>query len=421
VDVVVVGGGLAGWSAAASAAAPGRRVRVLDPTDRGGRAATDVEGGFRLNRGAHAIYERGAGVDVLDRLGIALPGSRPPVRGGRARLGSHVGLLPASAGSILRTDLLTIGERARLVRLFATIGRWSPADLASTSTDEWLDSMGLRGNARSMAATFVRLATYAADHGALSADVAAQQLQLAVKGVRYLDGGWSRLVDALRTVATDRGAVAGRTRVHAVVPTHDGVEVTTADGSFDAAVVVLAAGSPEACTHLLPDAPAAWADLGPAAIASCLDVGLDHVPDLTVLLGVDRPLYAIRHSPPAALAPAGCSVVHAMQYLRADQHLDPSAGRATLEEHLRVAGVDADRAVHARYLHRMTVVSALPTPGRGGLAGRPAVDSAGPDRVLVAGDWVGPTGYLADASLASGEAAGVRAAQLVGARPRVRP
>jgi phytoene dehydrogenase-like protein len=419
VDVVVIGGGLAGWAAAASAAGAGRTVRVLDPTDRGGRAATDVTQGFRLNRGAHAVYEAGAGLAVLGRLGIDPPGSRPPLKGGRARLGDRIGLLPASPTSILRTTLLSVGERARIARVFATIGRWAPAELASQSTNEWFDSMGLDGNARSMAAMFVRLATYAADHDALSADVAATQLQLAVKGVRYLDGGWSTLVDTLRAAAADRGATAATTKVHGVIPAAEGVEVTTADESIGAGAVVLAAGSPDACGHLLPVAPTAWSRLGPAAIASCLDVGLDHVPDLTTLLGVDRPIYAIRHCPPAALAPAGSSVIHAMQYLREDQHLDPERGRGTLEEHLRVAGVDVERAAVARYLHRMTVVSALATPGRGGLAGRPGVDSAGIDRVLVAGDWVGPTGHLADASLASGESAGVRAAERAAARTAV--
>ena len=41
-DVVVVGGGLAGWAAAAAAAGPDRRVRVVDPTGVGGRAATSA-------------------------------------------------------------------------------------------------------------------------------------------------------------------------------------------------------------------------------------------------------------------------------------------------------------------------------------------------------------------------------------------
>ena len=68
-----------------------------------------------------------------------------------------------------------------------------------------------------------------------------------------------------------------------------------------------------------------------------------------------------------------------------------------------------------RFLHRMIVAHALPRPGAG-LAGRPPVEVPGLRGVFVAGDWVGPVGMLADASLASAEAA-ARAA--VACAPRV--
>jgi hypothetical protein len=187
------------------------------------------------------------------------------------------------------------------------------------------------------------------------------------------------------------------------------------DSVVVAAHVVLAGGSPAACAGLLPAAPAAWTDLGPGAFAACLDVGLDHEPETTLLLGIDRPLYAVRHTPAADLAPAGGSVVHGLRYLRADEHLDPAEGRRELEEHLRLAGSDPRSATIVRYLHRMTVVSSLATPERGGLAGRPRVDSSGLDAISVAGDWVGPIGHLADASLVSGAAAGALAAGRVDA------
>lgn len=419
-DVVVVGGGLAGWAAAATAAGPGRRVRVVDPTGTGGRAATNDQHGFLLNRGAHALYEHGAGAAVLERLGVRPTGGHPPLKGGLGRHADRIGLLPSSAGAVLRTSLLSTRDRIRVARLFASIGRWRPADLRGLSTEAWFDELGLDGVAREVAATYVRLATYAADHDALSADVAATQLQLAIAGVRYVDGGWATIVDGLRSVAGARGATTARGTVRSIVPATGGVEVSIGDDVVVATQVVLAAGSPEACANLLPERPAAWADLGPGAYAACLDLGLDHVPDTGVLLGIDRPLYAIRHTPAAALAPPGGAVVHAMRYLRADERPDPAAARTELEEHLRLAGTDPDRATVVRYLHRMTVVSSLATPDRGGLSGRPDHDSAGLDHVVVAGDWVGPVGHLADASLASGEAAGTHAAQRAGRLARAR-
>jgi phytoene dehydrogenase-like protein len=82
-----------------------------------------------------------------------------------------------------------------------------------------------------------------------------------------------------------------------------------------------------------------------------------------------------------------------------------------MEEHARAAGIDPAMIEERRFLHRMTVVGATPTPATGGLAGRPGVDSTGVSGVFVAGDWVGPRGWLSDCTMASGEGAGIAAAQ----------
>lgn len=124
--------------------------------------------------------------------------------------------------------------------------------------------------------------------------------------------------------------------------------------------------------------------------AACLDLGYDHVVDVGVCLGLDVPIYLIRHSPPADLAPAGGSLVHGMKYLRADEHPTPADTRAELEDFARVVGADPARATEVRYLHRMMVTAAVATPERGGLAGRPGIASAGLPGVPVAGDGWGP-------------------------------
>ena len=71
-----------------------------------------------------------------------------------------------------------------------------------------------------------------------------------------------------------------------------------------------------------------------------------------------------------------------------------------------------------RFLHRMVVAHALPRPGSG-LAGRPPVEVASHPGVFVAGDWVGPEGMLADASLASAERAATRAVAHLDRRPQL--
>jgi phytoene dehydrogenase-like protein len=438
-DVVVVGGGIAGLTAAATAAGEARSVLLVDTTARGGRAATDQVGRFRFNRGAHALYRAGAAQPVLGRLGVQVAGASPPFKGAQGRLRDKVGLLPVGPTSLLRTSLLGTRDKARVGRLLNGLARWRPEDLADRTAAAWFDEQGLTGDSRAMVEMVARLTSYVADLDRVSADLIVAQIQMGLgEGVDYLHGGWATLVDGLRAVAWDRGVRTELdTPVHRVEPDGTGgaggdVRVvlgrrrspaaapgTRSDGDGDghaggervvrARRVVLAAGTPEANAALLPEPPAAWREVGPAVRTACLDLGLAEVPDMTVLLGVDRPLYLIRHAPPAGLAPAGAAVVHGAWYLRSDEDPSPAEARAFLGEHCRVAGIDPDAAEEQRYLHRMVTCGALPRPERGGMAGRPDVADTGVDGVLVAGDWVGPEGHLADAAIASGERAALRA------------
>ncbi len=77
VDVAVVGGGLAGLVAAATAARQGRRVVLLDARVVGGRARSTDRRGFRFNQGAHALYDAGEARPILLDLGVrAAPAAR---------------------------------------------------------------------------------------------------------------------------------------------------------------------------------------------------------------------------------------------------------------------------------------------------------------------------------------------------------
>ena len=80
--VTVIGGGLAGLTAAATAARAGAAVTVHEARDTiGGRARTREDSGFLLNEGAHALYANGAGAYVLRNLGIQPRGGTPPTSG----------------------------------------------------------------------------------------------------------------------------------------------------------------------------------------------------------------------------------------------------------------------------------------------------------------------------------------------------
>jgi len=414
-DVVVIGAGLAGLSAAATAAgeSPGASVLVLDAqaAGRGGRAATDPVGRFRFDRGAHALYRATPGREVLTRLGVSVQTHLPPTRGAQGRLGDRIGLLPLNAPTLARSNLLGVRDKVVVGRLLAGVGRWRPADLAGLTANQWLDSLGVEGVVRQLMEMLIRLTTYVCDLDAVSADLVAGQMKSALQdNVDYLDDGWVSLVDGLVTEVLYRGVrIDGGQEVHRIEPDGGRVRVELDGRTVLARRVIVAVGTPDACASLLPSRPAAWATLAPAVLVACLDVGLATVPEIPVLLGVDCPLYLTRHAPPGSLAPPGGSVMQAIRYLRAGEELSSQQGRAELVDHCRVGGFDPDEAEEARYLHRMVTCGGLPTPASGGMPGRPGVET-GLAGILVAGDWVGPVGHLADAALSSGESAGRAAA-----------
>ena len=434
-DVVVVGAGLAGLAAAATAAGNGASTLVLDGHPAGGRATTDERGPYRFNRGAHALYQGGEAVAVLGRLGVSVPGALPPTAA-RGRVGDHIGILPGTTSALLRTDLVGVRGKLALARFLAGVKHWKPEELAGLTIGQWLDRAHLPEDARNVIRFLVRVTTYLHDEDHVSADVAAGQIQIALAAnVHYLHGGWARLVDALVAAATRNGAevrtgVAVTAITTAAAPEGDHrrfsatpvvaeerpsagpVVVVAGDRRIEAGAVVLAAGTPEADAALLGTRPSAWAGLGPAAEASCLDLGLRQGLAEPILFGLDRPLYLVDHASVAHdLAPAGGGLVHVLRYLALGESTPADELRASLEEHARMAGVDWSNVAEQRFLRRMTVVGATPSPATGGLAGRPGIDSTGLPGVYVAGDWVGPKGWLADGSLASGEAAGIAAAR----------
>ncbi len=85
---------------------------------------------------------------------------------------------------------------------------------------------------------------------------------------------------------------------------------------------------------------------------------------------------------------------------------DPAADERDLESLLDVAQPGWRQAMVQRvFLPHIAGSTALPLAIEGGLAGRRGPRVPGLAGVFLAGDWIGPDGYLSDASLASGRAA----------------
>jgi phytoene dehydrogenase-like protein len=400
--VVVIGAGLAGLTAAATAARAGKPVVVVEAHAGGGRARTDERSGYRFNQGPHALYRGGLAWRILGDLGVAHHGHLPPLGGARgARDGTLVRLLSAPLAS-LTAKLLAANPR-----------RW-----AGRSAEEWAESLRGSRDLSDLARMSIRVSTYVADLQDLPAELAISQMKMGFfGGVSYLDRGWATLVEGLWSAATSAGAtIRAHQTAEAIVAGAGGWEVALAGGEvLGAAAVVVAAGGPAASRNLLPVDPG-WPEFGPPVTAACLDLGLkEQRPPL--VFGLDGPFYLSRHAPPGDLAPPGGSVVHILRYGARDSRLD----RAELRSYARLAGITDDQIVEERFLAGMVVTHLLPRPEHG-LAGRPAVAVAGAEGIYLAGDWVGPSGWLADAAMASGQRAGglaARAPAREGTFPRV--
>ena len=196
---IVVGGGPAGLVAAGRLAEGGVATTLLEASAKlGGRAASERREGFDLNQGPHALYVGGPAMRELRAMGIDPPRWNPVSHRSVFLRGGKPTRLP--------------GGSLALARWLIGVARSQPQDLAELSVAEWLQRTLRSESARASAGALVRVATFVADHDALSADVAASQLKIGLfPGVRYLRGGWQWLVDALAARA-ERQGVTVRTR-----------------------------------------------------------------------------------------------------------------------------------------------------------------------------------------------------------------
>lgn len=419
---------MAGLTAAAYLARAGRAVTVLERSQRlGGQAETRVEDGFAFNRGIHALYTGGAASSVLTELGVSYSFGIP-----KATFGLRDGRLqpvPITPLALLRTGLLDAGGKLEFLRWLVSLRRLQPRTLARRSVQEWLAQTTHRENVRGLLTAVAYTFVYSTALDLVSAEVFAGKLKASLKHpVHYVDGGWQTLVDGVRQAAERAGA-----RIDVATPVsrieHDGAMAHVArlqDGrTLHAASFVLAV-PPREASRLLGDPPALRARVDallPARVA-CLDVALSRLPapEHPIVWDLEGPRFMSVQSVYARVAPAGGVLVHLFKQLDPRQPADPARDERELEA-LLDAGQPGwrDAVVKRRFLPQIAAVGALPTAAMGGFAGRPGVREAGIANLCLAGDWVGPEGFLVDASMASArEAASAILRGRAGAAPTQR-
>ena len=372
---VVVGGGLAGLVAAIALADKGHEVSLYERSSRfGGRAHTQLRKGFAMNFGPHALYLDGPADATFRRWGIDFSGTRLSLK--------DLSYLIIRGEKRPFIDTIADAGIARL--LTATDPRH-----ASGNFDEWLARNVQSQEICELLCCLIRLTTYCAQPEFISARAALQQMQLAFsKGVLYLDGGWGTLVEGLIKKARSLN-VHMETNAY-VEHVYPGLVHLVNGQTISASGAILATGW-EGVDRLTSRQL-----LSPVKFRmALLDLGLRRLPDNAAHygLGVDSPFYLSVHSVWASLAPQGAALVHVGKFLRSDG----TATRNELEEFtdLLIPGWRKEAEV-TRFLPNMVANGGVIT-----LAGRPDVSALKLDGIAICGDWVGPEGMLADASVSS--------------------
>jgi protoporphyrinogen oxidase len=139
--VVVLGGGLAGLTAATLIARAGMSVTIVErSTEAGGRARTSILDGFYLNQGPHAIYTAGPGAKILKELGISYTGQKVTTGGYYALKNGKKYPMPGSLRQLLTTKLLKgLGSKIKAIRFFASLNKINPEYIQDISLEDWIN------------------------------------------------------------------------------------------------------------------------------------------------------------------------------------------------------------------------------------------------------------------------------------------
>ena len=366
-QITIVGGGLAGLSAAIACAEGGAKVRLLEAHDAlGGRARSD-DGPFKANLGPHALYQDGPLWQWLVERNLLPPHAGPPLgaSGARFRWG----------GAVRRTPPL--GAIPSVLRLR---GRRAPIELdfrswAASHTDE---------RTADLLSAAAGVYTFHHDPGELSAAfVWPQTVRLFLARppgpVRYVSGGWGMLVAVLERRVRELGVSVETGRRVEELP----------------AGPVIVATEHEQAAQLLGEESLSW----PSGRTVCLDLGLrSRRGDPWIVSDMEQAGWIGRYSTAdRAIAPSGHDLIQAQMPIRPDESIDQAGIR--LEALLDASLVDwRERETWRRRQVMDARSGALDMPGKT-WRDRPAVDRG--DGVFLAGDMVAAPGLLAEVSLMS--------------------
>lgn len=367
--ITVVGGGLAGLTAAIASAEQGAEVVLLEAHEQLGGRARSSTGPYKANLGPHALLASSPFWKWLGAQRLLPPSTKPPLSGVRFRWDGGIRRVPAVGAAVAALRLR--GRSAPVERDFFS---WASDHVGEDAARQLAGSSGIL--------------TYYHDPGSLSAAFLwgplVRGLLSAPPVARYPIGGWNAIVDAMEA------------RARALrVEVRTGERVT----ELPEPPVVLAVELDQA-RELLGDPSLDWL----SGSAVCLDLALSHRrgdPFVVVDLQENGWVERFTAADPT-LAPEGEELIQAAMPIR------PGEAAASATERLERLLDAAFVGWRARETWRRRQVlsgrsGALDRPGQT-WRDRPAIDRG--HGVFLAGDMVAAPGCLSEIAWASGIEAG---------------
>ncbi|MCF3130639.1 NAD(P)-binding protein [Streptomyces olivochromogenes] len=364
--ITVIGGGLAGLTAAVTAAEAGAKVTIHEAHHTlGGRART-AEGPYRTDEGPHALYNGGphwAWLKQRDLIGPLAP--VPPLEAARLRLRHH--------GMLRRTPPFA------MLRLLHRGTRRAPVDVDFLS---WATAQAGEEGARA-AAHYAAVSVFHHDPGALSAAFVQERLRRVTRlpsEAQHPLGGWGGVADRLAARAWNLGVR---------------METLSRVDSLPTDTPVIVATSLDSARRLLKDDALRW----PGGRTVLLDLALrTRRGDALAVSDLDAPGWIARvTAQDRSLAPAGEQLLQGQLPIGPGQSRADGVARA--EELLDLAFEGwRERVTWRREAVADGRTGAVDLPGTS-WRDRPAIDRG--DGVYLAGDQVAAPGVLSEVSFNS--------------------
>jgi phytoene dehydrogenase-like protein len=408
-DAAIIGGGVSGLAAAVYLAKAGLSVVIFEKgKELGGRAQTVNRNGALFNLGGHALYRGGAAEEILQELEINVSGNVPDTKG-YAIWSNGLLELPDSLSSMLKTKLLSWSGKMELGKLMMKLRKINAASIKPMTLRKWAETEVKDPMVRHVFYALCRTSTYCIDPDQQAASAVIKQVQLGMKGVLYIDGGWQTIVDHLRMKAEENGVDILTNKSVAFIDCKEMQHIHFTDGEkVEVPYVIVTAGPDQTCKLVRESAQTMlqeWKEQARPLYAACLDVALSNLPNPNhnFAIAVDQHILFSNHSRASTLSNNGSAVLQLIKYLGTEKNSDAKIHKQELEEVMDLMQPGwREKVIAQQFLPQMTVVHDTITVNERHYFGPSIPEIPG---LYIAGDGTGHGEMLVDAAFASSKRA----------------